>query len=258
MTDDDWKDVTDMYMDSYFEKMRAVLQTIETTQRESLIAAGKAIADSLAEGGMLQLLDTGHMLMHEGVGRTGGLMALRPIKIDCEISNPTRYRKIEGKQNIYYDMVDGFPAFVLAKANLTKGDILIIGSVSGYNILPVELALAAKRMGVTTIAITSVTYSKELTSKHPSGKRLFEACDYVLDNCGEFGDAMVPVEELEGKKICPSSGIGASYLLWALECCIVEELVKKGIEPSIYISNHMPNASAINGNSMNNYEKYGY
>lgn len=246
-----------MYMDQYFEKMNEVLQKIQATQRDSLAAAGKAIADSMAKGGMLQLLDTGHMLMHEGVGRTGGLMALRPIKIDCEITNPTRYRKIEGKQNVYYDMVDGFPAFVLGKANLTEGDVLMIGSVSGYNVLPVELALAAKRMGVTTVAITSVDYSSRLVSRHPSGKRLFEACDYVLDNCGEFGDAMVLLPEHD-KKICPSSGIGASYLLWALECCIIEELIGKGLEPSIYISNHLKDASVINANSWANYEKEGY
>lgn len=246
-----------MYMDVYFKNMKEVLNKIENTQRDTLIAAGKVVAEALSKGAMFQIIDTGHMLMHEGVGRTGGLMALRPIIINCEISNPTRYRKIEGKKDVYYDMIEGFPEFVLNKANLTKGDVLIIGSVSGYNILPVELALAAKRMGVTTIAITSVTYSKSLTPKHKSGKRLFEVCDYVLDNCGNLTDTLVPVEEL-GKGICPSSGIAASYLLWALECCIIEELVKKGIKPSIYISNHQPNASAINANMRANYEKYGY
>lgn len=246
-----------MLMDRYFENMRAVQAKIEATQRENLAAAGKAIAESMANGGMLQVLDTGHMLMHEGVGRTGGLMALRPIKIVCEINNPTRYRPIEGKQNVYYDMVEGFPSFVLGKANLTKGDVLIIGSVSGYNVLPVEMALEARRMGITTVAITSVEYSRRLTSKHSSGKRLFEACDYLLDNCGCFGDAMVTVDGYD-KKICPSTGIGAAYLLWALECCIVEELLAKGLNPSVYISNHMPDASKLNAESWANYEKAGY
>lgn len=246
-----------MLMDEYFDGMKRVLSRIEETQRETLQKAGRAIADSMEKGGMLQLIDTGHMLMHEGVGRTGGLMALRPIHINCTIENPTRYRPIEGKQNVYYDMVEGFPEFVLHKANLTRGDVLIIGSVSGYNVLPVEMALTARDMGITTVAITSVAYSRELTGKHPSGKRLFEACDYVLDNCGEFGDTLVSVDEIN-TRICPSSGIAAAYLLWALESCIVEALVEKGITPSIYISNHQPDASRINSEAWSNYEKFGF
>jgi len=246
-----------MLMDQYFEEMRKVLARIEETQGETLKRAGQAIADAMEKGGMLQLIDTGHMLMHEGVGRTGGLMALRPIHINCTIDNPTRYRSIEGKREVYYDMIEGFPEFVLGKANLTRGDVLIIGSVSGYNVLPVEMALKARDMGITTVAITSVAYSKELTGRHPSGKRLFEACDYVLDNCGEFGDTLVTVDEIN-TRICPSSGIAAAYLLWALECCIVQALVEKGINPSIYISNHQPDASRINGEAWSKYEKYGY
>lgn len=246
-----------MLMDKYFEEMKRVLKRIEETQYEVLKNAGKAIADAISKGGMLQIIDTGHMLMHEGVGRTGGLMALRPIRITCEIDNPTRYRPIEGKQNVYYDMIEGFPEFVLKKANLTKGDVLIIGSVSGYNVLPVEMALAAQEMGITTVAITSVAYSSKLAGKHKSGKRLFEVCDFVLDNCGEFGDTLVPIEKT-GRSMCPSSGIAAAYLLWALECCIVDAMLEKGLDPGIYISNHLPDASRINRESWAKYEKLGY
>ncbi|MEG1520500.1 MAG: SIS domain-containing protein, partial [Clostridia bacterium] len=126
-----------------------------------------------------------------------------------------------------------------------------------YNNLPVELALAAREMGVKTIAITAVDYSKELKSAHPSGKRLFEAVDVCLDNCSNFGDTLVDVPEI-GKKICPSSGIGASYLMWMLQSTVVEKLIEKGKKPSVYISNHMPNAGKLNDEAMANYEKFGY
>ena len=86
-----------MMMDVYFEKMKETLGVIEKTQRENIILAAKAVADSLENGGMWHVLDTGHMLMHEGVGRTGGMMALKPIMVTCEVNNPTRPRKIPGK-----------------------------------------------------------------------------------------------------------------------------------------------------------------
>ena len=131
------------------------------------------------------------------------------------------------------------------------------GSVSGYNYFPVDLAIKANEMGCATIALTSVEYSSHLTSKHPSGKRLFEACTYCIDNCTNYGDTLVDVPAL-GQGICPASGISASYLMWALQSTVVEKLLAKGLKPSVYISNHMPNAPKINGEALERYNEFGY
>ncbi|MDD3348685.1 MAG: sugar isomerase domain-containing protein, partial [Bacilli bacterium] len=194
-----------MYIDQYFEEMKKVLVKIEVTQKDKIMEAAEVIADSLADDGIWHIIDTGHMLMHECIGRTGGMMALRPIRVNCEVANPTRFRSRQGVQKITYDTVDGFPQFVLGQVNIRKGDVLIIGSVSGYNKMPIEMALAARKMGVKTIALTAVEYSEKLTSKHPSGKRLFEAADIVLDNCANFSDTLVDVPTIN-RRICPSSG----------------------------------------------------
>lgn len=246
-----------MLTELYFKNMKAVLNKIEQTQRENISRCAEAITESLCNNGIWHLLDTGHMLMYEGVGRAGGMMAVRPIRTDVEISNPTRKRAMPGRKNVYLDEIEGFPKFVLGKANVMTGDILMIGSVSGINILPVEMATKAKEMGVKTIALTSVEYSAFLKSNHPSGKRLFEVCDYVLDNCGCVGDALVEAKEL-GKDICPSSGIAASYLMWALQADVVEKMLARGKKPSVYISNHIENSSRINNESWGQYEELGY
>ncbi|MDD4000256.1 MAG: sugar isomerase domain-containing protein [Bacilli bacterium] len=244
-------------MEQYFENMKKVLTKIEKTQKDNILKAAEYVVDSITNDGIWHILDTGHMLMSEAVGRTGGMMALRPIKINCEISNPTRFRDRAGRKKITYDMVEGFPEFVLGQANFREKDVLVIGSVSGYNYLPVELALKAKTMGVKTIAITSVEYSSNLKSAHPSGLRLFEAVDVVLDNCSNYSDTLVDVSELNGS-ICPSSGIAASYLIWALQSSVVEKLIEKGLTPSVYISNHMPNATIKNNQAWKHYEENGY
>ena len=108
----------------------------------------------------------------------------------------------------------------------------MIGSVSGYQYFPVDLALKANEMGCATVAVTSVEYSGRLTGKHPSGKRLFEACTYCLDNCTNYGDTLVDVPAL-GQRICPASGISASYLMWAVQSTVVEKLLEKGLKPSV-------------------------
>lgn len=246
-----------MYMEKYFKEMKLVLEKVEKTQQENILKAADVIVDSITNDGMWHIYDTGHMLMFEGVGRTGGMMALRPIRINCDVSNPTRYRNLGSKLKMTYDMVEGFADFVLGQANITKGDVLMIGTVSGYNYFPIDLALKARKRGIKTIAITTVEYSKKLTSKHPSKLRLFEAVDIVLDNCSNFGDTLVYVDEIK-QGICPASGISASYILWALQSAVVEKLVKKGLNPSIYISNHMEKATEKNKEARANYEKYGF
>ena len=246
-----------MFAELYFKNLKAVLDKIESTQRENISECADAITDTLCNNGIWHLLDTGHMLTHEGVGRTGGMMAVRPIRTEVEVSNPTRLRPIPGKRNVYLDEIEGFPKFVLSKANIMSGDVLMIGSVSGINILPVEMALKAKEMGVKTIALTSVEYSGFLESRHPSGKRLFEVCDHVLDNCGKVGDTLVNVEEID-RGICPSSGIAASYLMWALQADVIEKMLARGKKPSVYISNHIENATVINNETWLQYEKNGY
>jgi len=243
---------------TYFSNMRKVLDKIEATQTAAIEAAARAIVRSLTGGGIWHLLDTGHMLMHEGVGRTGGMMAVRPVHVTVDVTNPTRYRESDvTKKRVYMDGIAGLPAFIVGKSNMQAGDVLMIGSVSGINVLPVEMALYAREMGLTVIGITAVEYSGFLKSAHPSGKKLFEACDIVLDNCSNVGDTTVEVEEL-GIGICPSSGIAASYLLWAVQARAVELMLAEGKTPSVYVSNHMPGAGERNAASWTRYEKEGY
>ena len=246
-----------MLMDQYFEAMKGVLAKVETTQRDAIEKTAEEIARRLAEGAVWHLLDTGHMLMFEGVGRTGGMMAVRPIKITCEIEIPVRYRPGASSGAVGYDSISGFADYVIGRSSIVAGDIVMLGSVSGYNYFPVDLALKTREMGCLTVALTSVEYSSRLTSRHPSGKRLFEACEHVLDNCTNYGDTLVPVEEL-GQAICPASGVSASYIMWALQSTVVEKLLAMGKKPGVYISNHMPGAAQINQCGLDQYEKKGY
>lgn len=156
-----------------------------------------------------------------------------------------------------YDSIPGFADFVLGRANILPDDVVMIGSVSGYNYFPVDLALKANELGCLTVAITSVQYSSRLKSRHPSGKRLFEACTFCLDNCTNYGDTLVDVPAL-GQRICPASGISASYLMWALQSTVVEQLLARGLKPGVYISNYMPDAARLNGEALSHYEQYGY
>lgn len=237
--------------------MKDLLNLIEETQESNINESASAICESIINGGVFHVMDTGHMLMYEGVGRSGGLMLVRPLRVSVEVDNPVRKRSRTTQKVAFMDEIEGLPDYILDKGNVEPGDVLMIGSVSGVKTLPVGLALAAKKRKVTTIAITSIAYSGSLRSMHPSEKKLFEITDYVLDNCSPEGDALVYVESL-GLSICPGSGIGAAYVMWSLQSRIVEILLEKGINPSIYKSHYLDGASIHNRKSWERHESSGF
>jgi uncharacterized phosphosugar-binding protein len=118
---------------------------------------------------------------------------------------------------------------------LKQGDLLVLHSVSGRNTVPVEMAMEAREQGVFTIALTNIRYSSAVTSRHESGKRLFEVCDLVIDNGGVPGDAAVSLPGLP-EAMGPTSTAAGSALLNGLLIEAVERLLARGITPPVFLS----------------------
>ena len=78
---------------------------------------------------------------------------------------------------------------------------------------------------------------KGCPAAHVSGKKLFDVADICIDNCGPFGDASIEVKDNE--KMCPVSGMAATYVLWAVQAEAVERLQARGVNPTIFRSVHV-------------------
>ena len=76
----------------YFTKMKEVLERIESTQIDAIHKSASSITDALLNDGVWHILDTGHMLMYEAIGRSGGLLAVRPVRVSLIVDNPVRPR----------------------------------------------------------------------------------------------------------------------------------------------------------------------
>jgi uncharacterized phosphosugar-binding protein len=232
-------------IERYFELLQAKIAEI-AADTEPICRAAAICADALAAGGALHIYDTGHLVSQELVRRAGGLVAFTPLRFSLTVDNPVLNRPSA-------DAPAGKPAdlawigHIFGRDQLRPGDVLIAGSVSGKSATVVELARQARQHGLTVIALTAVAYSAHLQSEHPSGQRLFEAADLVLDNHAPYGDALLAVEGLArasdeggGDAICPASGLGAATVLWAVTAGIVEELLARGLTPTVYPSVNLP------------------
>ena len=223
-------------IDTYLNEIPARIAKLQATRMSQIEAAADACAASLMNKGVVHVHDTGHMVSAELINRAGGLLAFSRLVLSMNIDNPNKLRASQPNPN---GPQLGFMPYALRASNVRPGDVIIIGSVSGRTAPQVELALQAREMGVTTIALTAVAHSSKLTSEHPSGKRLFEATDLVLDHPTEYGDAMLTIPGIEHPAL-PSSGILGAVMLWSVVAGIIERMVAAGKPPTVFRSVNLP------------------
>jgi len=231
-----------MLIDQFFQALQAKIAEI-AAQPEPIQQAAKLCADALENGGVIHIFDSGHMVSSELIHRAGGLAALSALSFKLDVDNLVRTRSdgpLTKSPGISYKYIE----HVFESNQLRAGDVLFVGSVSGKTPNVIELALQAKAHGLTVIGLTSIAFSSRLEPMHPSGKRLYEVVDLALDNHAPYGDAMLEVEGLD-YDICPASGMGAATIMWAIMAGLVEEMLARGLKPSVYPSINRPDGLEI-------------
>lgn len=108
----------------------------------------------------------------------------------------------------------------------------MVASSSGCNRVPVEMAEEFRRRGVKVVAIISRRHSEASESRHPSGRRLQDFADLVLDTGAPVGDAMVRVEGLD-TPVAPGSTIGGCLLINSIKAEVALRLTQAGSPPRV-------------------------
>ncbi|WP_228760148.1 sugar isomerase domain-containing protein [Pseudactinotalea sp. HY158] len=214
------------------------------------IAAGgldEAIAlttESLASGGVLQAFGTGHSeaFAMEIAGRAGGFIPTNKIALRDLVLRGGRDEAILSGGELERDpqIVDD----LVGLYDFHPEDVFLIASNSGVNGSIVGLALAIKERGHKLIAVTSLQHTNAVTPKHPSGKRLSEIADVVIDNLAPFGDATLSVGD--GIGVGAVSSLTAAYIAQILTISAAERMVADGHTPPMYISANRPGGDEHN------------
>lgn len=235
-------------MNHYFDSLKVKIDQLASANEAALDRAADLCAGALAKKQVIHIYDTGHIISHELINRTGGLAAFSHLSFDGMLDNRNLWRANNLGQNPTPEQAlkteRALIEWLFGQRTLQANDVLIIGSVSGVGMRLVELAIQARERGLGVIAVTGPGFSSKLTSKHPSGKHLYEVADVVLDNLAEYGDSFFSIPGIE-RKLCPISGVAATVLMWSLTAGIVERLAGMGLQPSIYESVNQPNGPAL-------------
>ena len=222
-----------------------------TTRLAKLAADNQAIddaialiTDALAAGGVVQAFGTGHSeaFAMEIAGRAGGLIATNRIPLRALVLRGGEDVSVLGGAELERD--PNVAENLLSLFDIDPNDIFIIASNSGVNGSIVGVALAAKARGHKVIAVTSLDHTSEVTPKHPSGKRLSEVADIVIDNLAPFGDSTLELEG--GIGVGAVSSITAAFIAQRITIGVAEAMRQRGKTPPVYISANIPGGDEHN------------
>lgn len=239
-----------MFADRYMSVLQETLQRAWDEQKGLFSEAADRIRKALESKHSVYIFGCSHagILAEEVFYRTGGLAVINPIFFPGFMLNT---RPITMTSQL--ERLNGLGKIILDANSVKEGDVLILHSVSGRNNVPVEMALEAKARGVFTIAITNLAYSNSVTSRHPSGKRLFEVCDLTLDNKGCVGDAAVELDGL-AEKIGPTSTAVGAAMVNALVIETVGGMLADGVVPPVFMSANLDGGDAHNRKIFDEYK----
>jgi len=235
----------------YPELAKAAIDRLLDDQLEAVDAAADLITAALLADGVLQAFGTGHarIVVHEMAGRAGGLMPINLIRVrdlvffgdrePASILDPTLERD------------PGLAADILALAAPRPGDPFLIASNSGINGSVVELARLVREAGHPVIAVCSVAHGSAVASRHPSGLKLLDLADVVIDTGAPAGDAALELPD--GTRVGALSNLVGVVVVQLLTEGIARRLLAAGVTPPVYRSMNLPDGDDANAARLASY-----
>ena len=213
---------------AYFKKIGALLDQIIENESDLMEETANLFSEVIQQNGRIFVSGSGHssLVAQEAYYRAGGLVSIKPIWLKSLLITEN------AEMSTHLERISGIAEATLNEYQPNQKDCLVIVSNSGRNAYGIELALIAKSMGCTTVALTSIQHSSSVESRHSSGKRLFELCDIVIDSHVPLGDASMSHPDFK-EHFGPVSTISTVAIFNAVVCRTIEMLIEKNHYPKV-------------------------
>ncbi len=238
-------------MFEYLNRINQILNEIRIHEKDNILKVKDLFVDAVKNKKSIYCFGSNHagILSQELFFRAGGMVNINPIwanDLIVGMSSALHSAKME--------RLEGYGTLIGENIEFKSGDILLVHSVSGRNPVIVDLCLYAKSKEVIIVGITNLKYSRNVNSRHTSGKKLYDLSDIVIDNRGDIGDACVDVGE--GLKVGPSSTVAGVSIVNEIVVQTVLELKKQNYEPiPVFRSANQDGNDEINSKMVDHYRE---
>lgn len=230
-----------MSAQSYIDAVKELIQRIETTQMEKIEEVAGLVTETILKKHFVYLFGAGHssLLALECFDRAGGL-AIMQAMLDSGLDYQSGSHRQGG-----FERLPGYVNCIIGDYDIQEGDVVIVISNSGRNPAPVQMALEAKKLGAVVVALVSLEHSNAVSSNDPSGKKLVEIADIVIDNGCPAGDAMISLPGFL-PKVGPGSTVAGATILNAIISQAAKNTKDSGQTPPVFFSGNLPDGNAYN------------
>ncbi|MBQ9424822.1 MAG: sugar isomerase domain-containing protein [Erysipelotrichaceae bacterium] len=212
------------------EELFVLLDQLYDSQKENIEAAAQAFKECIEKDGVVHVFGSGHSV---GLGidiknRVGALVPIHIMEMsDFVTRGNISVEEFMDRKNIF-ERKPGVAKQLYDLYDIRPQDIFIVISNSGINGIVIDIADLAKKNGHKVIIITSMKHTLAEEPRHPSGKKLYEFGDIVIDNCGPHGDALIQTDGVE--KVSSVSSICNNCVAQSMAARTVELLKEDRFE----------------------------
>lgn len=219
-------------MFEYYDKVKEHLDLLVKENNSAIVQAAQWFSETLIQDKIVHAFGTGHshMIGLELFVRAGGLANVNAMLDSTVMTSEGARRSAE------IERIPGLAKVIWDQHEVRDGDLMIVISNSGRNAMPIEMAMLARQKGLKVIGLTSVEQSQKYPSRHPSGKKLFEIVDLVLDNKVPPGDGLL---KIDGTLTGAISSIAGIFLVNLVATEAMKIAHQKGIKLPIYYSQNI-------------------
>lgn len=235
-------------MNLLLERIGCVLTEIAQTEVSAIRQSAKMLAQAIREDRRVHLLGTGahsQIAVEDMLWRAGGLAAWNPIL------DPATSLLHGAKKSIAFERCPGYGRAVLDANGVgeTPDEVMIIINAYGIDPMSLDVALECKKRNVFTIGVTSPDYGQNTALdsplRHPEKQNLYEVVDLFINSHVPLGDTVVELEGIN-QNVGSYSTFCSCYVMNAILVHTVQELIKLGEEPPVFMSANLPGGDVAN------------
>jgi uncharacterized phosphosugar-binding protein len=220
----------------YLAAARDVWERLTREEAETVERVAGVWSEGVAAGGMILAFASGHsrMAVEEAFPRYGSYPAFFPM-VELSLTFHTQVVGNNGqRQAMFLERQSELGRVVWQNFHPGPNDRLLCISHSGTSAVTVEVALGGRERGLHVTAITSLAHSRASKPEHPSGRRLFECADEVIDSHVPAGDAVADVGW--NAPVGPLSSLATLLIVNWLKVAMAEHLAADGVRLPVLAS----------------------